>query len=291
VLTAWQPDPLLLPPLVAIGAAYVVGYRRLSARRRRADVAMTRGMVFGAGYCVLLVALVSPLHTLGEDLFSAHMVQHLLLTHVAAPLLLAANSMPVVLWALPERDRAAVGRWIGHERLIRGPLKLLTHPAIAWSLYLASQWLWHQPTAYQWALANRWVHYAEHLTFFGAAVLFWWPVVGAAPLGSPLSYPARILYAFLAWIPNSILGAGIALSPSVLYSHYAERARLMGVDAQSDQVLAGLIMWIPGDLLFLGILLLLLVAFLRQEERAAERIDRELDMYELAARSGAYDGR
>jgi putative membrane protein len=252
---------------------------------------MTRAAIFGAGYGALLVALVSPLHTVGEDLFSAHMVQHLLLTHMAAPLLLAANAMPVLLWALPERDRATVGRWVSHERLIRAPLKFVTYPAVAWCLYLATQWLWHQPAAYQWALTNHWVHYAEHLTFFGAAIAFWWPVVGAAPLGSLLSYPARILYTFLAWIPNSILGAGIALSPSVLYSHYVERARLMGVDAQSDQVLAGLIMWIPGDLLFLGILLLLLVAFLRQEERAAERIDRELDMREMAARSGAHDGR
>jgi putative membrane protein len=284
-------DPLVLLPLAVVGAAYVVGYRRLSARRNLAGVTRTRGALFGGGYGALLVALASPLHTLGEELFSVHTVQHLLLTLVAAPLLLAANAMPVLVWALPERDRATVGRWVSHERLIRGPLKFVTHPAIAWSLYLASQWLWHQPAAYQWALANRWAHYAEHLTFFGAAVVFWWPVIGAAPLGSPLSYPARFLYAFLASIPNSILGAGIALSPGVLYAHYAEHARLLGLDAHSDQVLAGLIMWIPGDLLFLGILLLLLVAFLRHEERAAERIDRDLDLREAAARAGAYDGR
>ena len=213
-----------------------------------------------------------------------HMVQHLLLTMVAPPLLLLSNGMPVLLWAFPRKERVGLGRLVGRDGPVRRTLRFLTHPVIAWTLYLCSQWGWHQPAAYELALASPWVHYAEHLSFFVTAVLFWWPVIGAAPLRSPLSYPARILYTFTAWIPNSILGAGLALSPEPLFRYYVQRATTTGVDPMGDEILAGLIMWIPGDLLFLGILLILVVAFFENEERQAERIDRELDALELAQR-------
>jgi cytochrome c oxidase assembly factor CtaG len=205
------------------------------------------------------------------------MVQHLLMTMVAAPLLLVSRSMPVMLWALPTRDRVTIGRLVGRPGPVRGVLQFLTHPIIAWTLYLVVQWLWHMPAAYQLALTNRWVHYAEHLTFFGSAMLFWWPVIGAAPLGSRLTYPARLLYTFLAWIPNTILGAGLTFAPTVLYPIYAERAAPLGIDPLSDQTLAGLLMWIPGDILFVAILLLLLYVFLQQEDRAMQREEALLD--------------
>jgi cytochrome c oxidase assembly factor CtaG len=263
-----------------VGAAYVVGYRRLSHRRHDVQAARTRAGIFAAGYLTLVVALVSPLHALGEDVFSLHMVQHLLLTLVAAPLLLLSRSMPVLLWALPPPDRAAAGWLVSHEGPIGRVLRVLTRPAIAWLLFVLSQWGWHMQGAYQAALDNVWLHYVEHISFFGAALLFWWPVIGAAPLRTTLSYPARLLYTFLAWLPNSLLGAGITFSSGVLYAHYLAPARALGLDPLGDQQLAGLIMWIPGDLLFLGILLLLLAAYLRDEEREAIRQDRELDALE-----------
>jgi putative membrane protein len=206
------------------------------------------------------------------------MVQHLLLQLAAPPLLLLGLPVPLARALVRHPLLAAIERGLGQ-------------PAVALVLYSGVMLVWHVPQFYEAALANERLHAAEHLTLLGTAVLFWWPVVGAAPLGSPLSYPARLLYTFLAGIPNSVLGAGIALSQSLLYPHYAERALLAGVDAQSDQVLAGLIMWIPGDLLFLTVLLLLLAAFLRQEERTAQRSERDLDTRELAAQTGAQDGR
>jgi cytochrome c oxidase assembly factor CtaG len=153
----------------------------------------------------------------------------------------------------------------------------MTLPLVAWWLFVGTQWLWHQPIAYQWALENRWAHYLEHITFFVTAIAFWWPVIGSPPLPSPLGYPARMAYTFLAWLPNSILGAGITLSRGPLYPFYVASAQMNHIDAGFDQQLAGLIMWIPGDLLFVAILLVLFGAYLRNEERRAERIDRELD--------------
>jgi cytochrome c oxidase assembly factor CtaG len=213
------------------------------------------------------------------------MVQHLLLTLVAAPLLLLANSMPVLLWALPPDERRGLGRLAGQPGPIRSTLRGLTHPMVAWWLFVLTQWLWHQPVAYEWALENRWAHYFEHTSFFATAVLFWWPVIGAAPLPSPLSYPFRFAYAFLAWLPNTFLGAGISLSRGVLYPFYAQAGHVNGVDPLVDQQLAGLIMWIPGDVLFAAILITLFVAFMQHEERQEARIDRELDAREAAAQA------
>jgi cytochrome c oxidase assembly factor CtaG len=203
------------------------------------------------------------------------MVQHLLLSLVAPPLLLLANGMPVLLWGLPASERTALGTLVGRPGPTRTVLRWLTKPLVAWWLFILTQWLWHQPTAYQWALEGRWAHYAEHLTFFATAVLFWWPVIGAAPLPSPLGYPGRVLYTFLAWLPSSFLGAGLSLSSGPLYPYYTQQPT--GVDPLADQQLAGLLMWIPGDVLFATVLLLLVVAMLRQEERTAERLERELD--------------
>jgi cytochrome c oxidase assembly factor CtaG len=191
--------------------------------------------------------------------------------------------MPVLLWALPARERAAVGRLVGQPGPLRTLLCWLTLPIVAWCLFVGTQWLWHQPMPYQWALQSPWAHYLEHLSFFVSAMLFWWPVIGAPPLPSPLSYPARLAYTFLAWMPNTLLGAGITLSSGPLYPFYVAEARLTGADAGFDQQLAGLIMWIPGDVLFVTILLLLFVAFMQHEEQKEARIDRELDAREAAA--------
>jgi len=260
-----------------------VGYRRFARRHRVAGVYQTRATFFMLGYTALLVALLSPLHAVGEQLFSVHMVQHLLLTLVAAPLLLLSNSMPVLLFALPLRYRAQVGGLFGRPGWPRSLLLWLGKPLVAGMIFVVTQWAWHQPLAYQWALENRWAHYFEHVTFFVTAVLFWWPVIGAAPLPSPLGYPARMAYTFLGWMPNTLLGAGIVLSHAPLYSLYVASAAQYGIDPAVDQQLAGLIMWIPGDVLFASILMLLLVAYMNHEEREAERIDRELDARDAAA--------
>jgi cytochrome c oxidase assembly factor CtaG len=280
LVAGWTLDPLLLVPLIAVGVAYLVGYRRLSHRRHAQRTFHMRGGLFAMGYTALVVALISPLHSVGEQYFSVHMVQHLLLTLVAPPLLLLSCSMPVLLWALPAHDRATVGRLVGRPGPMRSGLKLLTTPLVALALFISTQWIWHQPPAYDWALENRWAHYFEHVSFFLTAILFWWPVVGAPPLPSPLSYPARLGYTFMAWLPSSLLGAGISLARAPLYPFYVNSARATGIDPAFDQQLAGLIMWVPGDVVFAAILLILFAAYMQHEERKEVWIDRELDARE-----------
>jgi cytochrome c oxidase assembly factor CtaG len=263
--------------------AYAIGYRRFVRLRHTDERYRTRASLFILGYTALLIALVSPLHAVGEQFFSVHMVQHLLLTLVAAPLLLLSNSMPVLLWGLPKSERVTVGRLIGQPGPLRSALVWLTQPLVAGSLFIVVQWAWHQPLLYEWSLESRWAHYFEHLVFFGVAILFWWPVIGAAPLRTPLGYPARMAYTFLGWMPMTLLGAGISMSHGPLYGTYINSAYSSGIDPLFDQQLAGLIMWVPGDVLFAAILMILFAAYLRNEEREAERIDRELDARDAAA--------
>jgi cytochrome c oxidase assembly factor CtaG len=277
----FQTDPLLLIPLVGIGIAYLVGYRRYSRLRHADQGYRSRAAIFVTGYATLVIALISPLHALGEQYFWVHMIQHLLLSLVAAPLLLLSGSMPVLLWAFSPRDRQAIGRLVGRPGVIRLVLMWLTNPIVAWTVFVVTQWVWHQPVAYDWALENHWAHYLEHISFFVTAVFFWWPVIGAPPMRSPLSFPTRLAYTFLAWLPNSVLGAGITLSRAPLYPYYVGSGRVNGFDPLFDQQLAGLIMWVPGDVLFVIILMILFAAYLRDEERRAERLDRELDAAQL----------
>jgi putative membrane protein len=268
----WQFEPLVLLPLLLIGGSYFVGRRRLQLLRRRAEsYDGGKACLFGLGWAALALALLSPIHSFSEELFFVHMAQHVLLMSVAVPLLMLANPMPTMLWSLPDRARIAVGRTLAADGWPLRTLKLATRPIVAWWLFVLDLWLWHQPPAYQAALESEAVHYAQHLLFMVTAVLFWWPVIGPAPLRSRLSYPARMLYVFVTWVPNSVLGAGFTFAPAALITFYEARPRHWGIDPLIDQQLAGLIMWIPGDMIYAAAMMVLLIAALRQEDRREAR--------------------
>lgn len=268
-LLGWQLEPLPLLVLLTLGGLYCAGWRRLGARAAHREP--WRAALFAAAWLALGLALLAPLHTFADELFAVHMLQHLLLIAIAPPLLLLANPMPVVVWGLSPGLRERATRALAPEGSITRLLRVLTRPTVAWPLFVVDLWLWHLPLIYQAALASEPVHYLEHLLFFGTAVLFWWPVIGPAPLRSRLGYPLRILYVFLAWLPNSLLGAIIALSGWVFMPFYAARPRHWGLDPLADQQLAGLIMWIPGDLIFAAAIFCLFLALLRQEDRREAR--------------------
>jgi putative membrane protein len=271
-LLGWQFEPLVLLPLLLIGGSYFVGRRRLQLLRRRAESDDAgKACWFGLGWAALALALLSPIHSFSEELFFVHMTQHVLLMSVAVPLLMLANPMPTMLWSLPDRARIAVGRTLAADGWPLRTLKLATRPIVAWWLFVLDLWLWHQPPAYQAALESEAVHYAQHLLFMVTAVLFWWPVIGPAPLRSRLSYPARMLYVFVTWVPNSVLGAGFTFAPAALIAFYEARPRHWGIDPLIDQQLAGLIMWIPGDMIYAAAMMVLLIAALRQEDRREAR--------------------
>jgi cytochrome c oxidase assembly factor CtaG len=219
------------------------------------------GGAYLGGLGTIVLALLSPVETLAEISFTAHMIQHQLLQMVAAPLLLLAEPFPIVLWGLPRRARLGAGAWLLPGSGTRAALRLLTWMPVAGVLYTATLGGWHLPAAYGAALTHPWLHDLQHLTFFATAILFWWPVVNPAPrlrrLRSGLQYGLRIGYLIVATALTTLLGAVLALSERVLYPAYAALPDLLGWSPLDDQAFGGGIMWSGAHMYLVAILLLL----------------------------------
>jgi cytochrome c oxidase assembly factor CtaG len=244
---AWTLEPLVLLTIVVMIVAYALGARRRGARRR--GVSRWRTACHWLGVTALFIALVSPVDALGELLFSGHMVQHILLTMVAAPLLVLGDGSLVMLRALPVPWRRRVGRALMH-RSIRYPWMLLSAPLTAWILHTAALIVWHIPGPYELAVRNDAVHALEHASFFLTALVFWWVVAAPRPRAR-LGFGSAIFYLFTAATAAGVMGAAIALSSRPWYTVHDRWVAAFGMTTLDDQQLAGLIMWVPAGLIYL----------------------------------------
>lgn len=271
--SAWTLDPVITLPLAALGAAYVLGRRRMP---HGSDAGRRASLAFQAGFGALLLALVSPIDALGEALFSVHMVQHMLLVLVAAPLLVMGRTLEVCLWVLsPERRRALVVGW--QRSWGRRAFALLTWGPAAWSVHAAALWVWHAPVLYQAALASDLVHTVEHASFLGTAVLFWWVPVRWATRGRR-GHGAGIVYVFTTALQAGALGAIITFAEIAWYPAHQAGVEAWGLRLIEDQQLAGLVMWLPGGLVYLAAAGALLVGLLRAAGARARLRERSLDL-------------
>jgi cytochrome c oxidase assembly factor CtaG len=262
VAGAWIWRPAVLLVLAALAAFYLRGWWRLRMRRARGAAPGWRLAAYLGGLLSVLVALCSPLEVLSELSFTAHMAQHQLLMMVAPPLLLLAAPFPVMLWALPPRLRRRAGALVGRPGPVRRALAGLTWMPVAGVLYTVTLWGWHHPAAYEAALRYPILHDLEHLTFFGTAVLFWWPIVNPAPrlhrLTSGAMYGARIAYLILVTAQNTLLGAVLGLAERVFYPSYAAAPRLVADwSPLEDQVFGGGVMWSGSHMFLIAVLVLL----------------------------------
>ena len=267
VLKAWPFDPLLWLAMAALAWVLLRSLRAVpsypAARRR---------WLWG-GYAVLMVALASPLAAFADWVFWVHMVQHLLVTLVAAPMLLLGAPLALFTRASSPRTRRRIAR-VAHGRVAQA----LTHPFVAWSSFTLAMWLTHFTGLYDAALANQVLHGVEHVLYLAVALLFWWPVIGLDPGARRLGWPARIGYLIVAIPQQSFLGLAIYSSKRVLYANYESLERSWGPAALSDQRIAGMVMWIGGDFVLLACLIATLMAWMRADEREAHRIDRRLGL-------------
>jgi putative copper resistance protein D len=282
VLLAWRPDLVPILGVLLAAAAYGWAFRQVATRHPANPPRAWRAWTFGAGLASILVALCSPIEAYEGQLFSVHMVQHMLLELVAAPLLLLGAPATLALRAASPSVRHWLLRLL-HSRAVA----VLTFPLLAWVLFAAVNWGWHFSPLYNQALENPPLHYLQHATFLAAALLFWWPVVGADPSRWRVPYPVRLFYLFLAMPQNSFLGVALMGAPVVLYSHYATNLREWGPTALSDQNLGGILMWVFGDVVFLIGMAAVVAGWVRHEDRRTARLDARLDAEQAARERGA----
>jgi putative membrane protein len=273
---------LQLLPLAVVAVAYWVPYRRraqhLAARGR--PVPTWRQASFLGGLAVLLGALSPPMDDLSDSLFSVHMVQHLLLTLLAAPLIVLGAPITLVLRASTPHVRHRVILPILHSRVMRA----VTFPVVTWVLFAATMWWTHFSPIFNASLENGAIHDLEHALYLTVGLLFWWPAIGLDPSPWRMSHPVRAMYVFLQMPQNTFLAVTILNSAVVLYAHYATLVRPWGPTALEDQQLAGAIMWICGDVLFITSMFLILFGWAAFEKRHEAEVDRRVDAERAAIR-------
>ena len=281
LLFGWSFDPAILLPLAAVAAAWIAAVRRVNAAHPTNPVPRIRSVAFLSGLTAIAFALQSGIERYDTALFSVHMVQHILLTLVAAPLIALGAPVTLALRVASPRVRGRVLLPVLHSR----PLRVLAHPVVAWLLFAGVMWAAPFSPLFDLALENRLVHDFEHVLFLGVALLFWWPAVGLDPAPWRLPPPARLLYVFLQMPQNTLLAVVILNAPAVLYAHYATLDRPWGPTAIFDQHAAGGIMWLAGDLLFIAAIAAILAGWMRHEDRDTGRADRQADVERAAIRT------
>lgn len=258
---AWTFDPWIVVPLVAAIAGYSVGYCRLRSRvtlgRRQMKA---RGILYLLGWVSLAGALVSPLHWLGEHLFTFHMVEHEIVIAVSAPLIVLARPAAVFLWAFSDRIRIAIGRAMVMDK-VRFVWDWCTGGTVATVLHGLAIWIWHVPVFFDASVENVAVHRLQHLSFFLTAILFWWSILWVSRPG------ASAWHLFITMMHTGLLGALMALAPRVLYQVQTAKAEQWGLTPLEDQQLAGMIMWIPAGIVYAGAALIMVALLVHRAGR------------------------
>ena len=258
----WHLHPSVALGVLLLWGVYVLGigpWRRKYGWSETVNRKQVR--LFGTGLVLLVFTLQGPLHELSDRyLFSAHMVQHLMLTLVIPPLLL---------WGTPDW----LLRPLTRIPAVNAVVSVLTRPAVAFLLANGALIVWHVPVMYDLALRVHGIHIVQHLMYLATATLAWWPIMGMLPEWPRLTSPMQMTYLFLSTLPTGVIGSILSLSDRLIYKGYAETPKLWGLTPVSDQVLGGLLMWVGGSTLYLGAITAIFFAWFYREEResAAEQ--------------------
>ncbi len=246
----WSWAPIVIVSLAGGAIWYVIGLIRLKLETKAVVLTKINVRSFAAGMAVLFLALVSPIDTMGAELFSVHMVQHLLLMLAAAPLIVLGRPALAYLWAMSPRRRRAFGK-LWRAGRFGGIVNFLMQPILVWLLFAGVFVFWHLPGPYGWALSNEAIHDAEHLSFFIAAMMFW--TIVFEPSGSRrLGYGSTLLYVATMAVLSGLPGALMILTNRAFYAAHELTVASWGLTPVADQQLAGLIMWIPAGMVYVA---------------------------------------
>jgi cytochrome c oxidase assembly factor CtaG len=245
--------------LIVSAVMFVRGIVRMRARRGGSGWGLQRWEVlcFAVGWTTLVLALMTPLATAADVLFSMHMTQHELLMLVAAPLLMLGRPVVPILFALPDRWRMALAGSTAASGFVVAPLSVFV-------LHGVVLWAWHIPSFYEAAVLDDRIHLIQHVSFVATACLFWWGLLRGRY--GRLGYGAAVFYVFATALHSGGLGALITSSTEPWYPLYVQRAH-PGADPLVDQQIAGLIMWIPAGVVLTIFGLAIFAAWLGEGER------------------------
>jgi len=267
----WNLNPVLLLGIALIVGAYFYALGPVRRRYHLADrVDRVKVGYFVAGSLVLVVALVSPLDALSDTyLFSAHMIQHMLISVVTPPLWLLGTPEWMIAPLFRRASARRVARW-------------LALPVVAFGLFNADLWLWHAPVLYDAALANDAIHIVEHLTFIAFGLLYWLPILSPSPVFPRISRGFGVLYLFIGCQPMVALGALLTFSSQPLYQPYVVAPHIWGSTPLGDQQLGGLIMWLPSNIPALIAISALFFQWVEAHDRAERAAAGEFDEFGVA---------
>ncbi len=267
-LHSWFLPIVVTLALIVVALVYLRGWYQLRNALPHL-VSVWRLAAFMSGVLSLWVAIASPLAPLDHQMLTVHMVQHLLLMTVAAPLILLGAPVIALLQSLPQRFRRSVLAPLLRCPPVHGVGRLMTHPAFCWLASMVTVIGWHVPALFALGLQSEGWHEVEHATFVAAGLLFWWPVV--RPYPSLASWPrwSVPLYLFLATLPCDVLSAFLVFCGRVVYPHYLSAHRLFDISPLGDQESAGALMWVWVTFAYLVPAAIATVQMLSPQRRAS----------------------
>jgi putative membrane protein len=256
-------EPLQVVPVLAVAALYALRARSLALSGR--PVPGWRQVSFASGMLLILIALVSPLAALDDELVWAHMAQHLLLADLGALLIVLGLTGPLLQPLLATRGL--------------GWLRVLSQPAVALPLWLVDLYLWHVPGLYQAAISSQAVHAVEHSCFVGFGIAMWMALLGPLPKPDWFGNGARLVYVVVVRLGGAALANVLLWAGSPLYPDYAAGEAAHGITPLADQGAAGVVMMVEQGLVTMGLFAWLFF-------RAAQQSDERQALLDLAAERG-----
>jgi putative membrane protein len=258
----WSFEPTVLIGVAALGTLYVMGWRRARATGSSHAPGYGRLVLFLGGLLSVLLALVSPIDVLGEQLLLMHMLQHLLLIDIA-PILCILGLNKVLLRPVTRRLHT-LERRAGY----------FAHPAFAVFAYAGFMWLWHIPAMYDSALHNTTVHALEHLCFGFAGSLYWWHLLSPIRSRWRMGGLGPVAYMVVTKLLVGALGIVLAFAPASFYPFYEHHPHFWGLSPGEDQSIAGLLMALEQSVVMGIALVWIFVRMLNESESDAQRAER-----------------
>jgi cytochrome c oxidase assembly factor CtaG len=270
LVRSWEPAPLPWLLVVLAAVAYVLAARNVSRRSPQHPWAAHRTACFLAGLACTAIALVGPPGAWDDVFFYAHMTQHLLLTMLAAPLLVLGDPVLLTLRASPGPVRR---RWLVPVLRSR-TVRVLTHPVVGWSCFVGVMALTHVPRVYDVFLEHPVLHdYVEHPLYLAAGLVFFQPLLSPTTGSRLVPHWMRMVSLFTVMVPMAMIGFFIFAAPHLSYPFYAHVARPFGPAPLADQHLGGILMWSTSMVLSAAWLVVAGNNWLVAEERRTRRTD------------------